>query len=191
MRIGTSKNRMLSSTPGLGEVVVPQLWAVCSGNKSNVTLEVTIDGKASKPCNADPRTLMLPRTTENTGYPSTPLDGIWVRSPYLHNGSVPTLYHLMAKKNNASLRPVRFRTGSPNYDQKLMGWEWQEKTANDAKQIYDTKLDGFSNKGHEGTDANGMWENSETKESFKLSWNVEDKAEAQALEDFLEYMKTF
>ena len=190
MRIGTSTNRMFSSTPGLGEAVVPQLWAVCSGNKSNATLEVTINGKTSKPCDADPRTLMLPRTAETTGYPSTPLDGIWVRSPYLHNGSVPTLYHLMAKKNNASLRPARFRTGSPNYDQKMMGWEWAEKTTKNPKEVYDTSLDGFSNKGHEGTDADGMWEDPTTKEKFKLSWNVDDKGEAQALNDLLEYMKT-
>ncbi len=190
MRIGTSTNRMFSSTPGLGEVVVPQLWAVCSGNKSNATLEVTINGKVSKPCDADPRALMLPRTAETTGYPSTPLDGIWVRSPYLHNGSVPTLFHLMAKKQNASLRPARFRTGSPNYDQKLMGWEWSEKTTKNPKAIYDTSLDGFSNAGHEGTDADGMWENPATKEKFKLSWNVDDKAEAEALNDLLEYMKT-
>jgi len=191
MHIGTSKNRMFSSTPGLGEVVVPQLWAVCSGNKSNATLEVTINGKSTKPCSVDPRTLMLPRDVDNTGYPSTPLDGIWARAPYLHNGSVPTLYHLMAKKNNTSLRPTRFRTGSQNYDQRLMGWEWQEKTTRDYKQIYDTKLDGFSNKGHEGTDVNGMWEHPDTKETFKLSWNVDDKEEAQALDDLLEYMKTF
>lgn len=191
MRIGTSKNRMNSSTPGLGEVVVPQLWAVCSGNKSNENLEVTINGKTSKPCDADPRTLMISRTAETTGYPSTPLDGIWVRSPYLHNGSVPTLYHLMAKKKTTSLRPARFRTGSANYDQKYMGWEWQEKTTKNFKQIYDTSLDGFSNKGHEGTDAAGMWEDPESKEKFKLSWNVDNKAESQALDDLLEYMKTF
>lgn len=191
MRIGTSKNRMFSSTRGLGEVVVPQVWAVCSGNKSNASLEVTMNGKTTNPCKADPRTLMLPRTADNTGYPSTPLDGIWARSPYLHNGSVPTLYHLMAKENNTSLRPARFRTGSANYNQKLMGWEWAESATKDSRQIYDTKLDGFSNQGHEGTDANGMWEHPETKELFKLSWNVEDGAEAQALNDLLEYMKTF
>lgn len=33
------------------------------------------------------------------GYANAPLDGIWARAPYLHNGSVPTLYDLF-------LRPV-------------------------------------------------------------------------------------
>ncbi|HEY3393348.1 MAG TPA: hypothetical protein VGK58_11620 [Lacipirellulaceae bacterium] len=29
------------------------------------------------------------------GYANQPLDGIWARAPYLHNGSVPTLWHLL------------------------------------------------------------------------------------------------
>ena len=29
------------------------------------------------------------------GYADHPLDGVWARAPYLHNGSVPTLRDLM------------------------------------------------------------------------------------------------
>jgi hypothetical protein len=29
------------------------------------------------------------------GYAATPLTGVWANYPYLHNGSVPTLYHLL------------------------------------------------------------------------------------------------
>jgi hypothetical protein len=29
------------------------------------------------------------------GYVAPPLDGIWASAPYLHNGSVPTLWHLL------------------------------------------------------------------------------------------------
>ena len=36
------------------------------------------------------------------GYQAPPLDGIWATAPYLHNGSVPTLYHLLGP---ASDRP--------------------------------------------------------------------------------------
>ncbi len=28
---------------------------------------------------------------KDVGYANQPLDGIWLRAPYLHNGSVPTL----------------------------------------------------------------------------------------------------
>src|SRR5688572_12358815 len=31
----------------------------------------------------------------NAGYQAPPLDGVWATAPYLHNGSVPTLHHLL------------------------------------------------------------------------------------------------
>jgi hypothetical protein len=34
---------------------------------------------------------------KTSGYASMPLDGVWARAPYLHNGSVPTLYDLLNK----------------------------------------------------------------------------------------------
>ena len=37
------------------------------------------------------------------GYANSPLDGIWLRAPYLHNGSVPTLWEL--------LKPEKERVG--------------------------------------------------------------------------------
>jgi len=32
---------------------------------------------------------------KSNGYAATPLTGVWANYPYLHNGSVPTLYHLL------------------------------------------------------------------------------------------------
>jgi hypothetical protein len=32
---------------------------------------------------------------KSRGYAATPLTGVWANFPYLHNGSVPTLYHLL------------------------------------------------------------------------------------------------
>jgi hypothetical protein len=32
---------------------------------------------------------------KSRGYAATPLTGVWANYPYLHNGSVPTLYHLL------------------------------------------------------------------------------------------------
>ena len=32
---------------------------------------------------------------KTNGYAGMPLDGIWLRAPYLHNGSVPTLRALL------------------------------------------------------------------------------------------------
>src|SRR5262249_47585239 len=39
-----------------------------------------------------------------TGYQAPPLLGVWATAPYLHNGSVPTLHHML----KSSDRPARF-----------------------------------------------------------------------------------
>jgi hypothetical protein len=43
---------------------------------------------------------------KSRGYAATPLTGVWANFPYLHNGSVPTLYHLLGP---ASERPKIFQ----------------------------------------------------------------------------------
>ncbi|MEO1248790.1 MAG: cytochrome c [Pseudomonadota bacterium] len=42
------------------------------------------------------------------GYANMPLDGVWLRAPYLHNGSVPTLWDLLLP---ADERPTAFFRG--------------------------------------------------------------------------------
>ena len=48
--------------------------------------------------NAKARELGVERKAmvKDVGYASQPLDGIWLRAPYLHNGSVPSLTALLA-----------------------------------------------------------------------------------------------
>jgi hypothetical protein len=53
------------------------------------------------------------------GYANTPLDGIWLRAPYLHNGSVPTLRDLL---NASAERPPVFYRGYDVFDQAKMGF---------------------------------------------------------------------
>ena len=53
------------------------------------------------------------------GYANQPLDGLWLRAPYLHNGSVPTLRDLL---NPASERPAVFYRGYDVYDPKNVGF---------------------------------------------------------------------
>ena len=52
------------------------------------------------------------------GYANSPLDGIWLRAPYLHNGSVPNLRALLFPKE----RPTVFYTGYDVYDWKDVGF---------------------------------------------------------------------
>lgn len=57
------------------------------------------------------------RTTD--GYVNMPLDGVWLRAPYLHNGSVPTLYDLLSP---AAERPREFYRGYDVYDPVKVGF---------------------------------------------------------------------
>ena len=45
------------------------------------------------------------RLVRSQGYAATPLTGAWANYPYLHNGSVPTLHHLLGP---VSERPAIF-----------------------------------------------------------------------------------
>jgi mono/diheme cytochrome c family protein len=77
-------------------------------------------------------------------YKSRPLDGIWATAPYLHNGSVPTLYHLLLPANR---RPAAFMLGTREYDPKHVGYVWTAAPGNSF--TFNTRLRGNSNNGHE------------------------------------------
>ncbi len=53
------------------------------------------------------------------GYANLPLDGIWLRAPYLHNGSVPTVRDLLEPAEN---RPKIFYRGYDVIDQRRLGF---------------------------------------------------------------------
>jgi processive rubber oxygenase RoxA-like protein len=53
------------------------------------------------------------------GYANAPLDGVWLRAPYLHNGSVPTLEALLSPP---AARPRAFLRGYDVYDPRAMGF---------------------------------------------------------------------
>jgi len=56
------------------------------------------------------------------GYANMLLDGIWLRAPYLHNGSVPTLRDLLEKPEH---RPAQFYRGNPIYDWQKVGFKYE------------------------------------------------------------------
>ena len=82
------------------------------------------------------------------GYANQPLDGLWLRGPYLHNGSVPTLRELLEP---ASKRRKEFYRGYDVIDRRDVGFLSdlpQEKGRTFFK--FDTRLPGNGNMGHEG-----------------------------------------
>jgi hypothetical protein len=90
------------------------------------------------------------RKTE--GYANQPLDGIWARAPYLHNGSVPTLRELLKKSDQ---RVDVFYRGDDEYVPQDVGFQYTKGVSPDGRMLfrYDTSLRGNDNAGHEyGTD---------------------------------------
>jgi hypothetical protein len=77
-------------------------------------------------------------------YAARPLYGIWAAAPYLHNGSVPTLYHLLLPPDQ---RPKTFALGAREYDPVKLGFVVE--TACSAQDcLVDTSETGDGNGGH-------------------------------------------
>jgi processive rubber oxygenase RoxA-like protein len=80
------------------------------------------------------------------GYANQPLDGIWLRGPYLHNGSVPTLRALLDAPDQ---RPKVFYRGYDLFDRAGVGFVWNVKEASGRAFFeYNTALPGNGNGGH-------------------------------------------
>ena len=82
------------------------------------------------------------------GYANMPLDGLWLRAPYLHNGSVPNLRDLL---NPAEQRPKVFYRGYAVYDWENVGFVSDLPEDNGRPLFkFDTAVAGNSNAGHDG-----------------------------------------
>lgn len=86
------------------------------------------------------------------GYLAPPLDGIWASAPYFHNGSVPTLWHVL----HADERPKVWRRTIDGYDTTKVGLEIETfdevpqhvKTKAERRWYFDTSGFGKSAAGH-------------------------------------------
>ncbi len=92
----------------------------------------------------------FPDTKGGKVYRAKTLVGIWATAPFLHNGSVPTMYDLLRP---AAERPRTFTTGQREYDPVRLGYE-QDPTkfigpGGAPPFKFDTSLPGNSNAGHE------------------------------------------
>lgn len=142
---------------------------------------VQMYGKDAKPCAQykgvsleGKKSLAMTPTKLHDGYNALPLVGLWAQAPYLHNGSVPTLYHLLVPDE----RPAAFVKSRLDYDRKLVGFAWDAPGSEGY--VMDTRLaPALSNKGHD----RDIQQDGKT---FKLNWS-QDKEGAFAL---LEYLKT-
>ncbi|MBI2689030.1 MAG: hypothetical protein HYX27_22230 [Acidobacteria bacterium] len=79
-------------------------------------------------------------------YKARPLNGIWAAAPFLHNGSVPSLYLMLSPPEE---RPAKFWTGTKQFDPVAVGYKTDEI---EHGFLYDTAVPGNSNRGHEFND---------------------------------------
>jgi len=95
-----------------------------------------------------PREMVYWQTTRS--YAARPLVSIWASAPYLHNGSVPTLYHLLLPAKD---RPKLFPVGHREFDPVKLGYTIDLKAipVDQYPLLFEinTTMSGNSNAGHE------------------------------------------
>jgi len=112
-------------------------------NRSWLAKQIGLDGKPIQ-------------FTHQAGYQAPPLDGIWATAPYLHNGSLPTVYHVLKSKARPKVHTRSYHTDEEDYDPVKLGWKSTELDsgadpalpAHQRRRIYDTTLPGQANTGH-------------------------------------------
>ena len=137
---------------------------------------------------------------ENQGYVTNGLDGLWARAPYLHNGAVPTLYHLLVP----SSRPATFVRGAVSYDKTKIGFDWDPaklatyRAAYPTAAMFDTSWDGASRLGHDTNltiDQTGRilrkgWDGALGAGEIRVRLDWSGAENQSALAALLEYLKT-
>ena len=134
------------------------------GSKGDLIKEVagTIFGVKRLPTIAAADSIFDPRAGERAtclttkdvpilAYKARPLDGIWATAPYLHNGSVASLYELLLPADD---RMAKFWVGNREFDPVNVGYVNAEPSNGQAALISVRDSDGFpiegnGNQGHE------------------------------------------
>lgn len=130
-----------------GEVVTEAPFAVALAAVAEKTTTKWYDDNDVEPAerrrmNGNRPNCVLAEST----YKARPLDGIWATAPFLHNGSVPSLWALLSPVEE---RPSKFCLGSRQFDPKHVGYSTE--CLSGAFKL-DTSLAGNRNIGHEFKD---------------------------------------
>jgi len=178
--LGTSMKRAYVVGTLLNYAARKELYDNCSPDTT-----IKLYGNDIKPCAefegislAGKKDLLMSPNDAHHGYNARPLSGIWAQAPYLHNGTVPTVYHLLVPEE----RPASFIKSLLDYDQKYLGYSWnsQQATGQNEGYLFQTNaIAALSNKGHDKDIVEG-------KKTYRLNWSG-DKQGAWAI---IEYLKT-
>jgi hypothetical protein len=133
----------------------PALHSVSSGEALNIVTGAVIeraydalglDAAARSEMDGWGRASMV---REMRGYKARPLHGVWATPPFLHNGSVRTLYQLLSPVYQ---RQTKFYVGSKEYDPVDIGY--LDEQVEGAYEL-DTSITGNSNAGHQFSNEGG------------------------------------
>jgi len=142
MQIGTDPNRASSFGQPVGKISFPKAVApILGGLKKRAFVDDGISAADQAVMDVNPA---IWRATAQ--YLARPLNGIWATAPYLHNGSVPTLYDLL----HPDQRPAKFAVGNREFDPVNVGYRGGLDATGPNVWIYDTTQPGNSNIGHNG-----------------------------------------
>ncbi len=90
------------------------------------------------------------------GYKPRPLAGVWTTPPFLHNGSVPTIYQMLVP---AAERDKTFFVGPRDYDPVNLGYETAQPPGGEHDGFwFDTSLTGNHNTGHSFQATPAQWQ---------------------------------
>ena len=138
--VGTDANRAQSFATKVGDLEFPAaLQDVLARVKRKAYLREGLSEPETR--NLDPEVIYW---RAPLGYVVRPLAGIWATSPYLHNGSVPTLWHLLQP---VSARPATFPIGHLEYDPGKVGF--LTEVSGTPRFTFDVSKPGNANVGHE------------------------------------------
>jgi mono/diheme cytochrome c family protein len=96
------------------------------------------------------------QVTLHRAYQAPPLDGIWATAPYFHNGSAPTVYHVLNSRARPRVFTRSYGTEKEDYDPVKLGLKITpvdgpvpgDLPAVERRKIYDTTQPGRGNGGH-------------------------------------------
>jgi hypothetical protein len=96
------------------------------------------------------------QVSDSGGYQAPALDGVWATAPYLHNGSAPTVYHVLNSKARPKFFTRSYRTEKEEYDPAKLGWKVTilergpgvNLSPFEQRKIHDTTRPGQGNSGH-------------------------------------------
>jgi hypothetical protein len=101
------RERVYGFGPALGQVVERVVYRWYDSHGTSATDRLRLNGYRKNGIRAE------------LAYKARPLNGIWATAPYLHNGSVPTLYDLLSPYAE---RPASFWLGNREFDPVKVGY---------------------------------------------------------------------